>query len=138
MKTTRRFDLSLALSFVLALLNGAAFAEWVEIEKFEDGIRVFVERSSVRRNGDKAQLEHLVRWSEPQRDEGLPPYLSTSVRTAYDCISKREKYLSSTSYAGAMGNGAEVVADDNEAQGWYSISESSMEDKLWKIACGLN
>ena len=134
MKTTKRFALTLALVF----LNGAALAEWVEIEKFEDGIRVFVERSSVRRSGDKAQLEHLVRWSEPQRDEGLPPYLSTTVRTAYDCIGKREKYLSSTSYAGAMGNGAEVVADDNEAQGWYSISESSMEDKLWKIACGLN
>ena len=134
MKTPIRFALTLAL----VLLNGAALAEWVEIEKFEDGIRVFVERSSVRRSGDKAQLEHLVRWSEPQRDEGLPPYLSTTVRTAYDCIGKREKYLSSTSYAGAMGNGAEVVADDNEAQGWYSISESSMEDKLWQIACGLN
>jgi len=134
MKKRKRFALALAL----ALLNGAALAEWVEIEKFEDGIRVFVERSSLRRSGDTAQLEHLVRWSEPQRDEGLPPYLSTTVRTVYDCIVKREKYLSSTSYAGAMGNGAEVVADDNEAQGWYSISESSMEDKLWKIACGLN
>ena len=134
MKTTKRFVLTLAL----ALLIGEVHAEWVEIEKFEDGIRVFVERSSVRRSGDTAQLEHLVRWSEPQRDEGLPAYLSTSVRTAYDCIGKREKYLSSTSYAGAMGNGAEVVADDNEAQGWYSISESSMEHKLWKIACGLN
>ncbi len=75
MKTTKRF----ALTLTLALLNGAALAEWVEIEKFEDGIRVFVERSSVRRSGDKAQLEHLVRWSEPQRDEGLPPYLSTTV-----------------------------------------------------------
>jgi len=134
MKKRKRFALALAL----ALLNGAALAEWVEIEKFEDGIRVFVERSSLRRSGDTAQLEHLVRWSEPQRDEGLPAYLSTTVRTAYDCIGKREKYLSSTSYAGTMGNGAKVVADDNEAQGWYSISESSMEDKLWKIACGLN
>jgi hypothetical protein len=134
MKTRKRFALSLAL----ALLNGAALAEWVEIERFEDGIRVFVDRTSLRRSGDTAQLEHLVRWSEPQRDEGLPVYLSTTVRTAYDCIGKLEKYLSSTSYAGAMGNGAEVVADDNEAQGWYSISESSMEDKLWKIACGLN
>lgn len=134
MKTMKRFALTLAL----AVLNGAALAEWVEIEKFEDGIRVFVDRTKVRRSGDTAQLEHLVRWSEPQRDEGLPPYLSTIVRTAYHCIDKREKYLSSTSYAGAMGNGAKVVGDDNEAQGWYSISESSMEDKLWKIACGLN
>ena len=132
MKTRKRFALTLAL----ALLNGAALAEWVEIEKFEDGIRVFVERSSVRRSGDTAQLEHLVRWSEPQRDEGLPPYLSTSVRTAYDCIGKREKYLASTSYAGAMGNGAEVLADDDEVEGWYSISVASMEEKLWKIACG--
>ena len=134
MKTRKRFAQTLAL----ALLNGAALAEWVEIEKFEDGIRVFVDHTSLRRSGDTAQLEHLVRWSEPQRDEGLPPYLSTIVHTTYNCTSKGEKYLSSTSYAGAMGNGAKVVADDNEVQGWYSISESSMEDKLWKIACGLN
>lgn len=129
---------TLALTLAMVLLNGTALAEWVEIEKFEDGIRVFVDRTSVRITGDTVQLEHLVCWGEPQRDEGMPAYLSTSVRTAYDCIGKREKYLSSTSYAGSMGNGAKVVADDNEAQGWYSISESSMEDKLWKIACGLN
>lgn len=134
MKLTKTFALTLAM----VLLNGTALAEWVEIAKFEDGIRVFVDRTSVPISSDTVQLEHLVRWGEPQRDEGLPAYLSTSVRTAYDCNNKLEKYLSSTSYAGSMGNGVKVVADDNEAQGWYSISESSMEDKLWKIACGLN
>ena len=34
-----------------------------------------------------------------------------------------------------MGDGAKVVEDDDEAEAWYSISEASMEDKLWKIAC---
>ncbi len=133
MKTKKRF----ALILVLAVLTSNALAEWVEIEKFEDGMRVFVDKATARRNGDTAQVLHLVRWAEPQVEPGYPNYLSTIVRTSYDCIGKREKYLASTSYAGPMGNGAKVIADEDEVEIWYSISESSLEDKLWKIACGL-
>ncbi|MFZ4536649.1 surface-adhesin E family protein [Propionivibrio sp.] len=119
----------------LAVFSGGASAEWVEIQKFEDGMRVFVDKATVSRNGDTAKVLHLVRWAEPQVEEGLPPYLSTIVSTSYDCIGKREKYLASTSYAGTMGNGAEVLSDEDEVEGWYSISVASMEEKLWKIAC---
>jgi hypothetical protein len=133
MKTTKRF----ALLFVLAALSNGVRAEWVEIEKFEDGMRVFVDKATARRTGDTAQVLHLVRWGEPQVEEGFPPYLSTVVRTAYDCTGKREKYLDSTSYAGSMGTGARVTSDENAEETWYSISDSSMEEKLWKIACGL-
>ncbi len=124
-----------ALTLALGLLSGPVPAEWVEIQKFEDGMRVFVDKATARRSGDMAQVLHLVRWSEPQLEEGFPPYLSTIVRTTYDCLGKRERYQASTSYTGPMGNGATVIADEDAVDGWYSISESSMEDKLWKIAC---
>ncbi len=127
----------IALALLLVVLNGAALAEWIEIEKFEDGMRVYVDKATARRTGDNGQVLHLVRWGEPQQDEGSPPYLSTIVRTTYDCIKKLEKYIDSSSYAGPMGNGAKVTEDNNEVKGWYTISEASMEDKLWKIACGI-
>ena len=123
------------LILALSLASATALAEWTEIQKFDDGMRVFVDRASARRSGDHAQVIHLVRWGEPQLDPDTPPYRSTIVRTTYDCVAKREKYLGSTSYAGTMGDGAKVAEDDDEAEAWYSISESSMEDKLWKIAC---
>ena len=125
------------LGLWLALGAVSASAEWVEIERFEDGTRAFVDAASARRDGAIAQVAHLVRWGEMQRDEGLPPYLSTRVLTFYDCLGRREKYLSSTSYAGAMGNGARVTGDENEAAGWDSISEGSLEEKLWHVACAL-
>ena len=131
MKTTKR----IALTLSLAALCGAAQAEWVEIQKFEDGMRVFVDKATVRRNGDTAQILHLVRWGEPQEEKGIYPYQSTIVRTSYDCIGKHEKYLGSTSYAEPMGSGAKVAYDEDEAESWYLISEGSMEEKLWKIAC---
>ena len=28
-------------------------------------------------------------------------------------------------------------ADGQEVEGWYSISDASMEEKLWQIACGV-
>ena len=123
---------------LLLLLCSAARADWREIERFEDDTRIYVDRASLRRDGPLAQLRHLVRWGEPQVDPGQPPYLSTVVRTAYDCADRRQKYLASTSYAGAMGNGATVAADEDEADTWDSVSAGSMEEKLWRIACELD
>ena len=128
--------IQLVLGTTLLALCAHAGAEWVEVERFEDNTRVYVDRKTARRDGDVAQVLHLVRWGEAQTDPGLPPYLSTIVRTDYHCIEKRERYLASTSYAGAMGNGASVVADHDEAESWYSISSGSMEEKLLKVACG--
>jgi hypothetical protein len=125
-----------ATMFALILASGPASAGWVEVERFEDGTRAYADAASARRDGATAELAHLVRWGEPQRDDGVPTYLSTRVLTAYDCVGKREKYLTSTSYAGAMGDGVKVAHDANEAAGWDSISEDSLEDKLWHVACG--
>ena len=124
-------------ALALAMLSAVARAEWQEIARFEDNTRIYVDRKTVQRDGTIAQALHLVRWGEPQADPGLPPYLSTVVRTAYDCTGKKERYLASTSYAGNLGNGATVVADEDAAEGWSSISEDSMEEKIWRVACGM-
>lgn len=133
MKAQKRLLFTLAL----AALSECAQAGWTEVEKFEDNTRVFVDQSTATKSDDTAQVLHLVRWGEPQTDPGVPPYLSTVVRTSYHCTEKREKYLASTSYTGPMGNGVKVLADENEAESWYSISDASMEENLWKIACGV-
>lgn len=132
MKAKKHHFLALALAALCATAN----AEWVEVSRFDDGMRVYVDRSTVRRDADDtAQLTHLVRWGEPQQDPGQAPYLSTVVRTLYDCAGKQERYLASTSYAGAMGDGATIIADEDAADDWYSISEASLENKLWSVAC---
>jgi hypothetical protein len=46
-----------------------------------------------------------------------------------------ERYLGSVSYAGPMGNGDVVISDEDEADKWYTISDGSMEEKLWSVAC---
>ena len=123
------------LIFVLAGCFGTARAEWVEIERFEDGMRVYVDAATARREGDLGEVRHLVNWGEPQEEPGQAAYRSTIVQTRYDCLGKGEKYLSSVSYAEPMGKGIKVAADGREVEGWYSISSGSMEEKLWQIAC---
>ena len=121
--------------FALVLIVPVARAEWQEIERFDDGMRVYVDRKSAVRDGDTAQVRHLVRWAEPQEEEGQAAYRSTVVRTVYDCHNKRERYLSSVSFSGSMGDGIKVAADGQEVDRWYSISDASMEEKLWQVAC---
>jgi len=131
MKTTPRFW----LATLLAILPLAAFADWNEISDFDDGMRVFVNAATAERTGDIAVVSHLVRWGEPQQSDEEAVYRSTIVRTRYDCEKKLERYLGSTSYAGPMGNGDVVISDEDEADKWYTISEDSMEEKLWTVAC---
>jgi hypothetical protein len=126
------------IALALVLGCASALAEWTEIDRFEDGTRIYADRGNTQRNGDISQVLHLVRWGEAQADPGQAPYLSTLVRTAYDCANKHEKYLASTSFAGPMGDGERIVADEDAAPNWASISEGSMEEKLWKIACGVD
>ena len=125
----------IAALVVCAMLSHGTQAEWLEIYKFEDGMRVFVDQTTASRNGDIAEMSHLVRWPEPQLADDNHIFRSTVVRASYDCAGKHERYLSSTSYSEAMGEGDKVLEDENEAQVWYSISDSSMEDKLWTLAC---
>ena len=58
------------LIFVLAGCFGTARAEWVEIERFEDGMRVYVDAATARREGDLGEVRHLVNWGEPQEEPG--------------------------------------------------------------------
>ena len=131
MKTTPRFW----LATLFAILPLTAFADWNEISSFDDGMRVFVNTATVERIDDIAVVSHLVRWGEPQKSDEDAVYRSTIVRTRYDCAKKLERYLGSTSYAGPMGNGDVVISDEDEADKWYTISDGSMEEKLWSVAC---
>ena len=127
----------LCFATLIAALPLPTFADWNEIHRFEDGMRIFVDKTTAQRDGKIAEVMHLVRWAEPQNDDEAV-YLSTVVHTRYDCEKKLEKYLGSTSYAGAMGDGEVVVSDEDEVEKWYTISNASMEEKLWSVACSAN
>lgn len=131
MKTTPRFW----LATLFAVIPLSAWAGWAEVSTFDDGMRVYVNAATVERADDLAVVSHLVRWGEPQKSDEGAVYLSTIVRTRYDCARKLERYLGSTSYAGPMGNGDVVISDEDEADKWYTISDGSMEEKLWSVAC---
>jgi len=131
MKTTPRFW----LATLFAILPLTAFADWNEISSFDDGMHVLVNAATVERIDEIAVVSHLVRWGEAQKSDEDAVYRSTIVRTRYDCAQKLERYLGSTSYAGPMGNGDVVISDEDEADKWYTISDGSMEEKLWSVAC---
>lgn len=129
---------------ILLVAAVPAAAQHVEIARFEDNTRVYADAWQAQRSSARALLTHLVRWGEAQQDGELPTYRSTRVFMEYDCPGKRERYLGSASYAGPAGDGALVTADgtaaseDAPATPWDSISEASMEEALWRLACGVS
>lgn len=135
MKSTLHITARIGLALLAATVHAAARAEWHEIHRFDDGMLVFVNPQTAQRNGNLAEIDHLVRWPEPQEADDGTIYLSTIVHTRYDCAHKLERYLGSTSYAGPAANGDVVISDDDAAERWDTISAASLEEKLWTQAC---
>ena len=56
--------------FLAAALTLPAHAAWREIERFGDGVRIYVDdAAAVQRDDNQAILRHLVRWNAPQNEE---------------------------------------------------------------------
>lgn len=127
-----------ALIFTSLLTASSARAQGSDllfIYRYEDQTTIYAAPQSLKHEGATASLDHIVEWGEPQRDEGIPTYLSTRVTSSYDCTNKLERYESSTSYTGTKGSGKIAQVDEGGESNWETISHDSMEEKLWQLAC---
>ena len=61
--------------------------------------------------------------------------LSSKSLEEYDCVSQEERTLSLTFFSGNISDG-NALYTDSDAQKWTPISPGSLNESLWKAACG--
>jgi len=88
----------------------------------------------MRREGDLVKMEVLFDFKTIQTQAGIL-YLSAKTRMEYDCAEQRFRGLAVMYFSGNMGSGN--LLDRSSGKGkWLPVSPSSIDQTLWKVACG--
>jgi hypothetical protein len=123
-----------AMATTAPAADGPAPDQWTLLgtTAANDGMDVYVSRSTIRRSGPLAKMAELWDFKTPQAFEGKP-YLSARNQYEYDCVASRRKMLWTTGFSGHMGQGA-VVGSGKAGTGWEEVGSGPLHD-LWKAAC---
>ena len=123
------------LIMVLVLSGGPAYAEWEKIGSGEDGgFVVYVDLDSVRRKGNVVKIWRLFDLKTTKTWRGIS-YLSSKGFDEFDCTDEQSRILASYLYASQMGRGQILHSDSNPGK-WEPIMPGSVDQVLWKVACG--
>jgi hypothetical protein len=119
---------------LLALSSGPAHAEWMSFGASEAGTTVYADPATMRRDGDRVKMLVLFDFKTAQTKAEIS-YLSAKAQMEYDCAQSRFEGLVVTYFSGNMGNGQ--LLDRSTGKGtWLRISPGSLDQALWKLACG--
>lgn len=120
---------------LLVLSSGAVYAAWILTSGDDEaGMTVYVDSDTIRRNGNSAKMWQLFDYKTVQRVAG-DSLLSMKRFNEYDCAEARTRTLGYTWFSGHMGSG-NVVYSTSEVQQWEQVAPHSINQTLWKAACG--
>ena len=123
----------LLLTMLMLMVTTTASAEWT-ISGFSDSFIQYVDRATIRRNGNFVKMWNLRDYMAMQTIADVS-YFSSKRQLEYDCKEERSRRLAVSFFSGRMGNG-NVVLNDNEPDKWGPIQPESIGEALWKVACG--
>ena len=116
-------------------------ADWVQVGS-NANFASFADPASIRKEGikamegSKAKMLSLIDYTTEMR-KSVKTYASIKVQHEFDCRQEQVRILYSSIYSGHMGNGAEVESKFLP-ESWRPVSVHSVEEVLWKVACGKN
>jgi hypothetical protein len=124
----------LLLIAFLALSSEPAHAEWMSFGASEAGTTVYADPATMHREGDRVKMLVLFDFKTAQKKAEVS-YLSAKAQMEYDCAESRFEGLVVTYFSGNMGNGQ--LLDRSTGKGYrLRISPGSLDQALWKLACG--
>ena len=132
------FSCVASVAMLLLLSSDPAYAEWMKVSEIkQEGSTVYVDPSTVRRNGNLVKMWTLVDYKTLQTS-GDRSYLSQQAQSEYDCVDERIRMLAFGSYSGNMASGKQVFStmfDSPETSKWVPVSPDGLARTLWALAC---
>lgn len=121
---------------MLSFMSTIAMAEWTAVDwSHEDGgLTLYVDYSTIRKVGEgKVKMFSLADFEVVEKDE--IDLFSSRTSNEFDCKEKQIKQLFYSLYSGSMGNGKMEHSNSEELE-WKPVRSESMEEAMWKVACG--
>ena len=121
------------LTFLVLSCGVPALAEWVAIGEEQAGqvsMTYYVDPDTIRRKGELVKMWFLADSKSPEGIVG-----SSKQQREYDCAEDSHRHLATLSFSGHMGKGR-LIARLRDISEWYSVEPGTMQQTLWKVACG--
>jgi hypothetical protein len=115
--------------------NGIA-GEWVAVSNTDDGgITVYANQSTIRNKGNIVNIWTLGDFKKAEQIGNNQQFLSLKEQYEYDCNEQQMRRLYATMHSGNMGRG-NLVDSSPIHEGWQPVPPDSLNEHLWKFACG--
>ena len=125
------------LILLLLMVSTSVFAEWTPVDGSKDGdMTVYIDFGTIKRKGNKVKIWILFDFKTVQKGAGGERYLSAISRNEYDCEEETVTLLDLHGYSGNIKTGDNVFSITNIKEEAESIIPQSIEESLFKIACG--
>lgn len=122
---------------LLAVVSSNAIADWSRFANNKGGsIVVYVKLPPIREENYRVKMWVLLDYRQKQEVAGKP-FLSVTSQGEYDCKEERMRLLYSAYFAKSMSKGDSVAIDQNPTK-WSPASPDSVDEGLWKFACGMD
>ncbi len=123
-----------AMTLGIASCKPAPVSEWVVFEAAPDAT-IYVDPSTVRREGDRAEMWVLIDYASPQPDKTGKQVMSDKLQYQYDCSGKQLSIVATSAHAGPMASGETINVNPDPPQ-LTPIPAGTTAEKMWQHACG--
>ena len=109
-------------------------SEWVVFEATPEAT-IYIDSSSIRREGDRAEMWALIDYPTPQPDKTGKQVLSDKLQYQYDCSGRQLSIIATSAHAGPMATG-EVINVNPDPPELMRVPEGTAAERMWARACG--
>jgi Surface-adhesin protein E len=110
------------------------FDRYVGIANNASGLTVYVNPSTIRKDGDNVTLWSLFDFQTARTAADGHTYMSARSLSEYDCKASKSRLLAFSWYSKNMGGG-KVVFSNSDIQEWEPVLPDSLIGSIWKYAC---
>lgn len=121
------------LMLILAVVSSNATAEWIDVGG-NDYSTIFADPATIRKVGNYEEMLSLYD-TDIAEVVGKISFKSSKSLDEYDCKEKQLRTLAFYWYSGNMGEG-KILYSNTVANNWNPDVPKSINETLWKIACG--
>lgn len=123
-----------AMAFGIASCKPAPVAQWVVFEAAPDAT-IYVDPSTIQRNGNQASMWVLIDYRQPQPDKTGKQVMSDKLHYQYDCVDKQFSITETSAHAGPMAGG-ETINVNPDPPVVTPVPAGTTAEKMWQRACG--
>lgn len=122
------------LMMLLAVVSSSAMARWVKVAGNETNT-TYADSATIRKAGNMAKMWSVFDYKTPVALDNGKRYMSTRAQFEYDCKEERMRPFAVSFHSKNMADG-EVVYSAFDPGNWGPVPPGTVNDTLWKIACG--